>query len=240
MVIKLKRDTYKGADGSSLTDDRCKQIIDLYDFCLNHTGISYKELQNAAVKESLYAGDADGIIRTFCKLLKKLSFVNYEDDAPFEFTDMGQIFVRTHRALLGAKEAQDELLIVKLSALKQTLIKHGIGEMSKNADYNNHPIWVSIGLLHHFNTIDWKEHYYALYLLREQKCSWDEVVLKISDNRSHMVRYEFQNMKGEALANTGFSYIRALLLEAGLITNHKSESSLVSSEKEFIEQINKY
>lgn len=240
MVIKLKRDTYKGADGSSLTDDRCKQIIELYDFCVNHEGISYKELQNAAVEESLYAGDADGIIRTFCKLLKKLSFVNYEDDAPFEFTDMGQVFVRTHRALLCAIKEKNDLLVTKLSALKQTLIKHGIEEMSKNTDYDRHPIWVSIGLLHHFNTIDWKEHYYALYLLRQNKCTWEQTISKISDNRSKDVRYEVQNMEGKALANTGYSYIRALLVEAGLITNHKSESTIIPSEKEFIEKINKY
>ena len=240
MVIKLKRDTYSGADGSSLSDDRCQQIISLYDFWLNHPGVTYRELQVAAVKEKLYTGQAASIIRTFCKLLKKLSFVEYSDGQPFIFTDMGTVFVRTHRALLEAQKTDNPLLTSKLLGLKQTIIMGGIEEMSKDPNYDEHPIWIALGLLKHFNTIDWKEHYYALYLLYEKNMIWKDIITKISENRTKQVEYDVQNANGEALANTGYSYIRSLLLEAGLITNIKSKSSLVPSNKEFIEKINKF
>lgn len=240
MIIKLNRDTYSGADGSSLSDDRCQQIVDLYDFWLNHPGVTYRELQNAAVEESLYAGKAASIIRTFCKLLKKLAFVYYEDSLPFAFTDMGAIFVKTHKALIEAQKTDNIILAAKLSELKQTLIMGGIEEMSKNADYEEHPIWIAIGLLNNFDTIDWKEHYYALYLFYQKNFTWDEVVTKIKENRARNIVYEVQNAEGEPLANTGYSYIRSLLLEAGLITNNKSRSTLVSTKKTFIEKINKF
>ena len=240
MIVKLKKETYSGADGSSLSNDRCLQIADLYDFWLTHPGVSYKELQEAAVEESLYSGKADSIIRTFCKLLKKLNFVDYDDALPFVFTDMGTVFVKTHNALIEAQKEKNALLISKLSGLKQTIIMGGIEEMSKNSDYDDHPIWVAIGLLNHFDTIDWKEHYYALYLLYQKNLSWDEVVNNISENRARHIEYEVQNTEGEALANTGYSYIRSLLLEAGLITNNKHKSTLVSANKSFIEKINKF
>lgn len=240
MIVKLKKETYSGADGSSLSNDRCQQIIDLYDFWLEHPGVSYKWLQDAAVAESLYPGKADSIIRTFCKLLKKLSFVDYDDNLPFVFTDMGTVFVKTHKALLEAKKEKNSLLISKLSSLQQTIIMGGIESMGNNPDYDEHHIWIAIGLLSHFGTIDWKEHYYALYLLYQRNLSWEEMVKTISDNRSRNVEYEVQNTEGEALANTGYSYIRSLLLEAGLITNNKQKSTIAPENKSFIEKINKF
>lgn len=240
MIIKLKRDTYSGADGSSLSDDRCQQIVDLYDFWISHPGVSYRELQTAAINESLYTGKVDSIIRTFCKLLKKLAFVDYDDTLPFIFTDMGKIFVCTHKALLQAQKQNNITLINKLTELKQTIIMGGIENMNKNPDYEEHPIWVAIGLLNHFDTIDWKEYYYALYLLRQENSTWEETILKINVNRAQRTEYEILNTESEPLANTGFSYIRSLLLEAALITNNKSKSTLVESKKAFIEQINKF
>ncbi len=75
MRITLRKEWYKGTDGSSLSDDRCQQFIRLYDFTqtLGMESIDYKKLQALANTLDLFApANSAKVIRTFCPLLSKM------------------------------------------------------------------------------------------------------------------------------------------------------------------------
>ena len=91
MKIKLKNSTYTGVAGSSLSETRCEQTVDLYNFIISHPGLSYREVRSESVKEGLYKSES--VLRTFCPLLRELGFINTDQGAPMSFTKDGEMFV---------------------------------------------------------------------------------------------------------------------------------------------------
>ena len=94
MRVVIPNNTYKGiADGSSLTNDRRKQILSIYDFVntLGNEPLTYKSLQERVADEDY--GISDSAIRTFFPLLGKLGFVDYKDTFPAceLFTKTGKV-----------------------------------------------------------------------------------------------------------------------------------------------------
>ena len=105
MKVIIPNNTYKGvADGSSLTYDRRKQILSVYDFVntLGEEPLTYKTLQQRVAAEDF--GISDSAIRTFFPLLGKLGFVDYKDtfQACELFTRTGKVFMETFKSLLYA------------------------------------------------------------------------------------------------------------------------------------------
>ena len=80
MIIKIKKSTYKGfSDGTSLTNERCKQILAIYQHVqsLGKKLMNYKELQKEVAKEKLFGGQTIGesAIRTIFPLLAKTGLI---------------------------------------------------------------------------------------------------------------------------------------------------------------------
>lgn len=94
MNITLSVETYKGVDGSSLSSTRCDQIVQVYEMLelFGSKSLTYIDIQEEAQKRKLFGEtNAKSAIRTFFPLLKKIGFVNYDNefDANRCFTELG-------------------------------------------------------------------------------------------------------------------------------------------------------
>ena len=133
MKLYLKKECYKGVDGSSLSEIRCQQILLVYELLesLETRTITYTQLQEIAVEKNLF-GDtkANSAIRTIFPLLAKLGFVDYE--YPFLtnkcFTQLGTKFVLSVRILNNLSEdtPNKEEILVKTNSIKENCIVLGL------------------------------------------------------------------------------------------------------------------
>jgi hypothetical protein len=149
MKVIIKKSSYKGADGSSLSDERCQQFVKLHDCCasLGEKKISYKELQEIAEEKKLYgATQAGNAIRTFAPLLLKLGFVEYNNGifaANSFFTKDGKTFIKILKAYFVAKQTSNTYLVSQLKVAKQDIQRLGLYNMYLNPNFKTHNIWLA-------------------------------------------------------------------------------------------------
>lgn len=223
MNITLTVDTYKGVDGSSLSSIRCNQIVQVYEM-LEHLGgklLTYIDIQEEAQKQQLFGEtNAKSAIRTFFPLLKKIGFVNYDDEfrANECFTELGILFVLACRAISNVSEKMPhkDIILERLVNIKQCAQKQGLVAMYLNKEYENHNMWVALKLLKTFSVMNWNFFLYALHCL-ETGLSVDEAIGEIRKVKDKIDEIKFVNEEGEKLPNTCYSYIRSFLEEAGVI-----------------------
>lgn len=242
MKIKLKNSTYTGVAGSSLSETRCEQTVDLYNFILSHPGLSYREVRSESVKEGLYKSES--VLRTFCPLLRELGFITTDQSTPMSFTKDGELFVRILISLENAKNLEDETqrdeLIAVLESAKCHVIQLGILNMNQSEDdiCKKHNIWLVLSLLDKLDFFDWNDFWLALKMFVEDGSSLIDFKTEITMNRANGITYEPINAdNNQALFDTTFSYIRALLKEANLIEDYNSGSKLTTEGKEFIKNL---
>lgn len=233
-------------DGSSLSSDRCSQIMSVFDMCesLGSRHVSYREIQDMAVANKIF-GDAkaDSVIRTICPLLKKIGFVDYPDNHEFKansfFTDLGKSFVKTIAALEKAEQLDNKDAISKIDTARQYHLLLGIDNLAKS-EYRNHNILLALEILKREKIIYWNELLYFLYNLQNGKSLADAIV-EANYNRLNNETYEYVNTKGSPIANTTYSYVRSFLIEAGVIPASKSMLSVINIDKlKFIESLPTY
>lgn len=225
MIINLPLDTYKGVDGSSLSDTRCQQIVQVYEM-LENLGtkfISYKFIQEEAERCQLFGQtNAKSAIRTFFPLLKKLHFVYYEKSTTIIaqncFSDLGKQFVLACRALQNISNATPNRgqIIASLENVKSNCIKKGLVSMNNDPDYNNHNIWVALKLFKELNNVHWNYFLYTLYK-KDIGCNESDIIMDIREHADDICKIEFLKDDNEPLPNTCYGYIRSLLEEAGII-----------------------
>lgn len=242
MKIKLKNSTYTGVAGSSLSETRCEQTVDLYNFILSHPGLSYREVRSESVKEGLYKSES--VLRTFCPLLRELGFIITDQGTPMSFTKDGEMFVSILTSLEYAKKLEDKNqqkeLIEVLESAKCHTIQLGILNMNNSEEgiCINHNIWLVLSLLDKLDFFDWNDFWLALKMFIEDGSSLVDFKTEITMNRAKGITYEAVNAEnGQALYDTTFSYIRALLKEANLIEDYKSGSKLTIEGKEFVKKL---
>lgn len=243
MKITLKKEWYKGTDGSSLSDERCLQFISLYEFtqALGLQSIDYKTLQVLATEKNLYApAKSAKVIRTFCPLLSKIGFVNYDGTflAKNLFTKDGKLFIQTIKALAAAKAIGNKKLFNELTISKQKIQRLGLLNMHANPEYKYHNIWIAIDILNQVGEINWDNFGYAIYLIKGEGLSCSKAIEAIEKNESSSIVYEYYKEDGTKLANTYYSYIHSYLLEAGVISDYAQGYSQVCDEAEdFLESL---
>lgn len=242
MKIKLKNSTYTGVAGSSLSETRCEQTVDLYNFIMSHPGLSYREVRSESVKEGLYKSES--VLRTFCPLLRELGFIITDQGTPMSFTKDGEMFVSILTSLEYAKKLEDKNqqkeLIAVLESAKCHTIQLGILNMNNSDDdiCINHNIWLVLSLLDKLDFFDWNDFWLALKMFVEDGSSLVDFKTEITMNRAKGITYEAVNAEnGQALYDTTFSYIRALLKEANLIEDYKSGSKLTIEGREFVKKL---
>lgn len=250
MKISLSVKSYKGVDGSGLTEARCKQILLIYNMLekMGNKEITYRQLQQATINNNIF-GSTKGksAVRTFFPLLSKLGFVDYkagDKGAHFPanscFTALGRQFVLSIRALSMIEDdtPNKEAITSRLKNIKLNTIKQGIINMNHDPDLKNHNIWVALRILSEFSSIDWNEFLYALHCF-EEGLDMDKAIDLIREKRDEISTYVFTKKDGKRLATTCYSYIRGLLLQAGLIVNINNRKSKLTEEAEFFfKQIN--
>ena len=227
MKLKLNKEIYN-ADGSSLSQTRCNQIVLVFEM-LEKIGakvISYIDIQEEAEKNKLFGSTkAKNAIRTFFPLLKKINFVKYEDSFPANkcFTELGRQFVLACRALKNVTEQTPnrELVAQRLSQIKQNAQKQGLINMNKNPEFANHNIWLALKLLKEFQPFDWSCFLYALHL-KENNRSIEEIIMEIKTTTINLKDIEYVSEKGKPLPNTCYSYIRSFLEEADVIDSNSN------------------
>jgi len=246
MKITIPYKTYKGiADSTSLTSDRCIQLLDVYSLLNNRPAeiISYKKLQEIVSDESLFGNSTIGssAIRTIFPILKKLGFVvDYTSDFNTRdlFTADGKVFMETFSALQLCPDSEKSIINILEDTLCQ-IQRLGLINLFNSGEFETHGLWLALSLLREMGEIYWKEFLYALYLTAEQQLSISETCVKIIANRNTGKEYEYQNESGSPIADTAYSYTHAYLLEAGIITDlERGHSILVSGQEDFVKQFN--
>lgn len=234
MRVTLNKDYYKGSDGSSLSDTRCEQMVLLYDMLQNipNEFVTYKQIQDYATSKSLYGNaKADSVIRTYFPLLGKLGFVQYDDYIKTSdiFTNSGQQIVLLYRAMADAKVSNKHEVIARLYDVKAYLIQLGIKFWFNTESEKDNNIWLALDLFSQMRTVDWNEFLYSVYLWHRGENTSD-IVSRIINNRNDGVEYEFFKEDGKPLPDTTYTYIRALLIEAHIIKNINSRTSVITQE----------
>lgn len=245
MKIPLAVETYKGVDGSSLSQTRCYQIVLVYEM-LDEFGdepITYVGIQELAESKMLFGTTAaKSAIRTFFPLLKKLDFVNYDGEFPANkcFTELGTQFVLVCRALENVSDdtKKKNEVVAKLMHIKYSIQKQGLINMYNNPDYKSHNMWLALKLFQRFRVIHWNEFLYLLHC-KEVGKSTETAINEIARLKDKIEEYEFVNEKENPLPNTCYSYLRSFLVEAGLIENLNSSISTTTDEADdFFHAIN--
>lgn len=234
MRVTLNKDYYKGSDGSSLSDTRCEQMVLLYDMLkdIPNEFVTYKQIQDYATSKSLYGNaKADSVIRTYFPLLAKLGFVQYDDYIKTSdvFTNSGQQIVLLYRAMADAKVYNKHEVITRLYDVKAYLIQLGIKFWFNTESEKDNNIWLALDLFSQMRTVDWDEFLYSVYLWHRGENTSD-IVSRIINNRNDGVEYEFFKEDGKPLPDTTYTYIRALLIEAHIIKNINSRTSVITQE----------
>lgn len=236
MTISLLVDSYKGVDGSSLSETRCSQMVQVYEMLeeLGGKNISYLDIQEEAKKRKLFGETgAKSAIRTFFPLLKKIHFVNYEGTFPANrcFTELGIQFVLASRALKNVTDdtPHKNEVIDRLRRIKSNAQKQGLINMNNDPNYKNHNIWIALKLLKAFKKINWNEFLYTLHCLEIGK-SFEDAIDDITKDRKKIVSCTFTKEDGKVLPNTCYAYIRSYLEEAGLITQISTNESKLQEE----------
>ena len=241
----LSKQSYKGVDGTSLSEPRCLQVVQVYEMLeqLGCQNMTYMDLQNKADEVKLFGKtNAKSAIRTIFPLLKKIGFVvDYDCEFTTDrlFTDLGKLFVLACRALksLTPEIPNVEEVKAKLINIKQNLQKIGLINLLSNPENKNHNIRIALRLLKELKIINWNEFLYVLFSL-ENNHTIEFAIDNIHVNRKQIDSIEFVNEKGEVLPTTCYTYLRSYLEEAGLIKNINSkESELLKSATKFFSQI---
>ena len=242
MKIKLHNSTYTGVAGSSMSETRCEQTLDLYRFIQTHPGLTYRGVRSESVKEKLYKSES--VLRTFCPLLRELGFIITDQNMPMSFTEDGEMFIHILTAIEQAKKVEDEetrnRLLEVLESAKSHTIQLGILNMNRSEEdiCREHNLWLVLYLLQHFTYFDWNEYWLALKVFIEDKSNLSDFKSQIENNRRNGVKYEAVNYEnGQELADTTYTYIRALLKEANLIEDYDKGSRLTAEGNEFVKKI---
>ena len=244
MNIKLSVDSYKGVDGSSLSQVRCSQMVQVYEMLeeLGSNITNYLDIQTKAQKKHLFGKtQAKSAIRTFFPLLKKIHFVNYDGSfaANTCFTELGTQFVLACRALENVTNEtphRDEIMS-RLQSIKRNAQKKGLINMYNDPEWKSHNIWIALKLLKEFRLLHWNEYLYTLHYLEIGK-TIEEAIEQIKIDKKKIDSTNFLNEKSEILPNTCYSYLRSFLEEAGLISKVSSlESKLLEDSDLFYSQI---
>lgn len=244
MKINLDVESYKGADGSSLTPVRCSQMVKVYEMLEEKATkvTSYIDIQEEAARRKLFGKtQAKNAIRTFFPLLKKLNFVNYEGRfaANTCFTELGTQFVLACRALENVTDdtPYKQEIILRLNNIKKNALQKGLVNMYNDPEWKSHNIWIALKLLKKFKILHWNEFLYTLHCLEIGE-TIDDAINKIEKEKKRIDNIVFLNEKGNALPDTCYSYIRGILQEAGLIAKISSkESKLLDDSELFFSQI---
>ena len=245
MRITLLKESYKGVDGSSLTETRRSQIVQVYEM-LEEWGsnlTNYLDIKIKAQKKHLFGNtNAKSAIRTFFPLLKKIAFVNYDGDFPANkcFTSLGAQFVLASRAYENVEDdtPNKDKILEKLDSIIKKCQKQGLINMRLNPLYKNHNMWIAIKLFKEFGIVHWNEFLYTLHCLEIGETE-EYAYNKIRDDRKKIDDIIFLNEKGENLPDTCYSYIRSYLVEAGLITKITNmEYRVLDSFDNFVSKLN--
>ena len=145
--------------------------------------------------------------------------------------------VLLYRAMAEAKQANNQEVMNRLYDVKASLIQIGLKFWFNTESEKDNNIWLALDLFSQMQALDWNEFLYGVYLWHNGKNTSD-IVSMIINNRNDGVDYSFYKDNGKPLSDTAYTYIRALLIEAHIITNVNSRTSVVTQEgKNFIETI---
>lgn len=207
--------------------------------------MSYVDIQSYADKLKIFGStQAESAIRTFFPLLKKLGFVQYEDNFPANtcFTKLGTQFVLSYRIIKHSNNgtSYDGEIATIAQRVKVNAQRQGLILMNTKPECQKHNIWVALALLKAFREIHWNEFLYAIYRVHQTK-TLNKVIEEIQEKRKEIRGYYFTKENGDALPNTCYSYIKSFLEEASLIhkpsKNNKMESFVTDECDYFFKQI---
>ena len=247
MDIKLRYPLYN-ADGSSFSDTRCEQICDVFDMTqkYHNTTITYRGLQELATKNEIFGksgfDQTASAIRTIFPLLKKLGLiVDYDEVKDFKASDFfspkGKAFVLTHKALMQAQVIDNKPLVRECEEAKSAILRDGIKYMFERGDYLDHNIWLALTFFKFQGEIIWKEFLYIVFLY-DSGLGINEIANKLQENRSKSVEYRYITLEGREIKSTSYSYLKALLIEAGIVRDsQKGISNTTTKGYEFLNQI---
>lgn len=239
MDIKLKA-SLSNADSSSFTKKRCNQISNVYDLTCKYTGrvVTYRKIQELATENKILGNSefskTASAIRTIFPIVKKLGMIiDYDKFPEFKsenfFTNKGKAFVLTHKSMMLAQGIENEQLVRECQEIKAALLRDGICTMLSDANNKDHNIWIALRTLNSHGEIVWKEFLYIVFLCDEGK-TYDEITEIITNNREKGTEYKYISEDYSTVNQTAYSYLKALLTEAGIIIDYNRSTSKVTKQ----------
>lgn len=244
MKIVLKKELYDGADGTSITEDRCEKYLSLLDMTdsMGEQIVNYKEIQNQAEKMNLFPDPKNipSAIRTIVPILSKFGFIIDYNRKKFPsntfFTKPGKMFVYLLDTIKKEKEieTQNQGLSQLLDKTKLLILQLGLLNMANS--FPDNKIWIIYYLMKEVGYVNSNMFFYVLYYLQDGK-KVNDAIDEIKKN-IYVIENEYLKEDNTGLETNPFSFRVNVLRDLGLAIQKSDKNYYLTSESDmFLSQL---
>lgn len=245
MKIIIKKEMYDGADGTSITEDRCEKYLSLLNMTdqMGDRIVNYKYIQNQAEQIKLFpdTGNIPSAVRTIVPILSKFGFIiDYNKMKSFPscsfFTKPGKMFVYVLDAIRKQKEMDlpNQALSQLLDRVKLLVLQLGLLNMANSFPENK--IWIIYYLMHKIGYVNSNMFFYVLHCLQNGK-DVKEAIEEIN-NDILIINNEYLKENNSELESNTFSYRANILKDLGLAIQKTDNNYYLTSQSDiFLSQL---
>ena len=245
MKIILKKEMYDGADGTSITEDRCEKYLSLLSMTdqMGDRIVNYKYIQNHAKQLKLFpdTGNIPSAIRTIVPILSKFGFIiDYNNRKSFPscsfFTRPGKMFVYVLDAIKKQKEMDfpNQTLSQLLDRTKLLILQLGLLNMANS--FPDNKIWIIYYLMQEIGHVNSNMFFYVLYSLQNGK-DVKEAINEIKQNKQ-IINNEYLKEDNTVLEKNPFFFRAGILRDLGLAIQKMDNNYYLTSESDiFLSQL---
>ena len=223
MLIVLQKAFYDGADGTSITEDRCEKYLALLKMTeqMGEIECNYKEIQKYATDINLFpeTNNIPSAVRTIVPLLMKFGFIIDYDRKTFLantfFTKAGKMFVYILDAIKKNNDRMmpDSVLAQCLNRAKTLTLQLGLINMASSFPENK--IWILLYLIKRIGYVNSDIFYYTLSCLQDEK-TVDDAIDSINNDIS-VTKNDYVKEDKTSMEPNPFTYRVNVLRDMGLV-----------------------
>ena len=238
MKIVLKKDLYEGADGTSITEDRCEKYLSLLSMTdqMGEQIVNYKDIQNEAEKLKLFPDTKNipSAVRTIVPILSKFGFIIEYNRKSFPsntfYTKAGKMFVYVLDAIKKQKEMKvpNNELTQLLGKTKLLILQLGLINLANS--FPNNKIWLIYYLMKEIGYVNSNMFFYVLYYLQNEK-DIEDAIKEIKQNVL-VINNEYIKENNNILEPNSFYFRVGILKDVGLAILKTDKNYYLTNESE--------
>lgn len=244
MEITLNKKIYSGADGTSITEDRCEKYLALLRLTeqMGDTVTDFIGIQAEADKRKIFpdTNNIPSAVRTIVPILSKFGFIIEYNRKTFVaknfFTDAGKMFLY----VLDAIKEQRSLIISNntlsqcIESAKILILQLGLLNMANTLPENK--IWIILYLMKRIGYVNMEIFYFTLFYLQKEK-EIDDAINEIKKNPS-VVNNDYKKEDNTKLEPNPFDFRIKVLRDSGLVVQKVDKNYYFTSDaNKFLEQL---